>query len=268
MGEMRERIGERLHYFWDAGIRGPDFVWSATGPAMEAYSRHPIVKKADEPGEVLSVSEFLGRVRRVLSEMGAGEAQSELDEITTYYLLHRHDYGMDETPAGAVILYALSCGLSDSDLADKLDLLKRSGKEAIATDEDAEDESADGEAEGDEEPTDAAASGGSTAKLKTWKQRTRKTMGYEAPGGLPVPLIDQAHRLMHLWREGDVVKVDEYIDRRGLRESGIFHQVLQALIELAPTGDEKRPLLESISNHLGGRPLARRDQGTLFGEDG
>ena len=272
LAEMRARIGERLHYFWDAGIRGPDFVWSATGPAMEAYSKHPIVKKADEPGEVLSVSEFLGHVRRivvdfvvgrVLSEMGAGEAQSELDEVTTYYLLHRHDYGMDEAPAGAVILYALSCGLSDSDLADKLDLLKRSGKEAAATDEDAEDESEDGEAEGDEGPTDAAVSGGSTAKLKTWRQRTRKTMGYEAPGGRPVPLIDQAHRLMHLWREGDVVKVDEHIDRRGLRESGIFHQVLQALIELAPTGDEERSLLESISNHLGGRPLARRDQTML-----
>lgn len=272
LAEMRERIAARLHDFWDAGIRGPDFVWSATGPALEAYSKHPIVKKADEPGEVLSVSEFLGRVRRivvdfvvgrVLSEMGAGEAQSELDEVTTYYLLHRHDYGMGEAPAGAVILYALSCGLSDSDLADRLDLLKRSGQEASATDEDAEDDSEDGDTEGDEEPTEAAGSGGSTAKLKTWRQRTRKTMGYDAPGGRAVPLIDQAHRLMHLWREGDVVKVDEYIDGRGLRESGIFHQVLQALIELAPAGDEERSLLESISNHLGGRPLARRDQAKL-----
>lgn len=272
LAEMRERIAARLHDFWDAGIRGPDFVWSATGPALEAYSKHPIVKKADEPGEVMSVSEFLGRVRRivvdfvvgrVLSEIGAGEAQSELDEVTTYYLLHRHDYGMGDAPAGAVILYALSCGLSDSDLADRLDLLKRSGQEAPVTDEEAEDDSEDGEAEGDEEPTEAASSGGSTAKLKTWRQRTRKTMGYDAPGGRPVPLIDQAHRLMHLWREGDVVKVDEYIDGRGLRESGIFHQVLQALIELAPAGDEERSLLESISNHLGGRPLARRDQAKL-----
>ena len=40
----------RLHQFWDAGIRGPDFVWAATGPAMEAYSKHPVVRKANEPG--------------------------------------------------------------------------------------------------------------------------------------------------------------------------------------------------------------------------
>ena len=32
--EMEERITERLRYFWDAGIQGPDFVWAAIGPAL------------------------------------------------------------------------------------------------------------------------------------------------------------------------------------------------------------------------------------------
>src|SRR5262249_14949596 len=36
--EMRSRIQAQLQTFWDAGIRGPDFVWAATGPAMEAFS--------------------------------------------------------------------------------------------------------------------------------------------------------------------------------------------------------------------------------------
>jgi adenine-specific DNA methylase len=36
--EMRRNIREKLREFWDAGIRGPDFVWAATGPALEAYS--------------------------------------------------------------------------------------------------------------------------------------------------------------------------------------------------------------------------------------
>jgi hypothetical protein len=31
--EMRDRIYTQLRTFWDAGIRGPDFVWAATGPA-------------------------------------------------------------------------------------------------------------------------------------------------------------------------------------------------------------------------------------------
>ncbi|MCX5909642.1 MAG: hypothetical protein NTY64_21335, partial [Deltaproteobacteria bacterium] len=55
--DMRRKIREMLREFWDAGIRGPDFVWAATGPAMEAYSKHPVVKKANEPGP-MTVNEF------------------------------------------------------------------------------------------------------------------------------------------------------------------------------------------------------------------
>ena len=33
-------------------------------------------------------------------------------DVTTYYLLHRQDFGMEEAPAGAAILYAISCNLS------------------------------------------------------------------------------------------------------------------------------------------------------------
>ncbi len=69
-------------------------------------------------------------------------------------------------------------------------------------------------------------------------------------------MIDMVHRLMHLWRAGDQVKVDEYLDERGLRSNAIFHQLLQALIELAE--GEERSLLESISNHLRGRGEAVR----------
>jgi hypothetical protein len=250
--EMREHIAMRLRDFWDAGIRGPDFVWAATGPAMEAYSKHPVVRKANEPGQLLTVSEFLRHVRRivvdfvvgrVLSGDGETEAVSGLDDVTTYYLLHRHDFQMDDAPIGACILYAVSCGLSDSALADPYDILIRTGGQAEVEDDDEEvtSESAD---EAPEEGT------GSKVKLKAWRQRTRKSLGYEAPGGRPVPLIDQIHRLMHLWKAGDVIKVDEYLEAKALRHNALFHQLLQALIELAPTGSEERSLLESISNHV------------------
>ena len=136
--EMRANIATRLRDFWDAGIRGPDFVWAATGPAMEAYSQYPVVKKANEPGAVMTVSEFLTHVRRmvvdfvvgrVLASYGAEEV-SGLDNVTTYYLLHRHDFGMNDAPAGPCILYAVSCGLSDKDLADRYDLLARGAEKS------------------------------------------------------------------------------------------------------------------------------------------
>jgi putative DNA methylase len=66
LDEMRENIKQRLRDFWDVGIRGPDFVWAATGPALEAFSKHPVVKKADEPGQIMSVTEFLHHVRRIV----------------------------------------------------------------------------------------------------------------------------------------------------------------------------------------------------------
>jgi hypothetical protein len=256
--EMYEKITTRLRDFWDAGIRGPDFVWAATGPALEAYSKHPVVKKANESGQLMAVSEFLRHVRRivvdfvvgrVLSGSGDTEAVSGLDDVTTYYLLHRHDFQMEDAPIGACILYAVSCGLSDSTLANQHDILARTGGQAEAADDDAEVSSEDTDAEPEE-------GSGSKVKLKTWSQRTRKSLGYEAPGGRPVPLIDQIHRLMHLWKAGDVIKVDEYLEAKALRRNALFHQLLQALIELAPAGSEERSLLESISNHVVARGVA------------
>ncbi|MCW5968651.1 MAG: DUF1156 domain-containing protein [Blastocatellales bacterium] len=268
--EMRAKIARRLRDFWDAGIRGPDFVWAATGPALEAYSQHPVVKKANAPGELMSVTDFLRHVRRmvvdfvvgrVLSQHGAAEDVTGLDDVTTYYLLHRHDFGMDDAPSGACILYAVSCGLSDSALADQFDILIRSGGQSDA--DDAEDGDENVEDVGADEVDDAAMEEGkgSKVKLRTWHQRKRKGMGFEAVGDRPIALIDQIHRLMHIWRAGDVMQVDEYIDACGLRRNALFHQILQALIELS-TGEE-RSLLESISNHVAALGAATAPHPTL-----
>ena len=71
-------------------------------------------------------------------------------------------------------------------------------------------------------------------------ERKHKSMGYEAPGGQPVPLIDRIHRLMHLWKAADMLKVDEYLDEHGLRRQELFRRLLQSLIELSPTGSDER----------------------------
>ena len=268
LDDMRENIYTRLREYWDAGIRGPDFVWAATGPAMEAYSRHPLVKKANEPGAVMEVPEFLRAVRRivvdfvvgrVLSHNGEASAVSGLDDVTTYYLLHRHDFGMDDAPIGACILYAISCGLSDHDLADRHEILQRTGGWPTDADNDGEPDSAVGAVREPPDSEDHEEGTGSKVRLRPWNKRIRKSMGYDSDGR-PAPLIDQVHRLMHLWRAGDVVRVDEYLDARGLRRNALFHQLLQALIELAPAATEERSLLESISNHIAARPASAEDR--------
>jgi hypothetical protein len=241
---------------------------------MEAYSKHPVVKKANEPGKLMDVGEFLKATRklvvnfvvgRVLTGDGDETTASGLDDITTYYILHRHDFGLDDAPIGACILYAVSCNLSDNDLTNRHEILLRSGGLAAAAAEDAEDEDTeDGEvADADADPEEGT---GSTVKLRPWHQRKRKTMGYDAEGR-PAPLIDQVHRLMHLWKAGDVAKVDDYLDARGLRKNALFLQLLQALIELAGEGTEERVVLENISNHLAARGVAPVRSRTLtFGD--
>jgi putative DNA methylase len=271
--EMSRSISRQLREFWDAGIRGPDFVWAATGPALEAYSKHPIVKKANDPGETMSVSEFLRAVRRIVVEFVVGRVLGELthshtiegtdgvsglDDVTTYYILHRHDFDMNDAPAGACILYALSCNLSEGDLADRYAVLLRSG--GVDQDDDGEPDEGNADAEG--EVTEGS---GATFKLRPWKQRRRPGLGTATVNGsTTVPLVDMAHHLMHLWVDGDLHKVNAYIDERGLRRNETFRHVLQALIELAEEGSDERSVLERISNHLQARgqaPASLRDVG-------
>ena len=251
LGEMRENITQQLRDFWDAGIRGPDFVWAATGPALEAFSKHPVVKKANAPDEMMTVSEFLREVRRMVVDFVVGrvltkdgeEAVTGLDDVTTYYLLHRNDFGLEDAPVGGCILYALSCNLSDSALVNQYDLLVQS-RNGVAAD------SLDDDASADDEDDDTGEGGsGAKVKLKPWHRRRGRSLGLEAPGGRPAPLIDQVHKLMHLWRAGDQVRVNEYLDSRGLQRNALFHQLLQALIELAPAGSDERAVLEALSNH-------------------
>ena len=239
--EMQDNITERLRGFWDAGIRGPDFVWAATGPALEAFSRHPVVKCADSPGQVLTVAAFLRRVRRmvvgfVVSRLlnRDGAAAGDLDDLSTYYLLHRNDFGLAAAPAGACILYALSCNLSDADLAGRLDLLLRGGRSAPTADE----------ADSAEEVS------GSEARLKPWHRRKGRGLGEPADDGIPPPLIDCIHKVMQLWKTGEQSRVDGYLETRGLWRHELFARVVQAVIELAERGTDERATLESLQNHL------------------
>ena len=264
LAEMRAKITGRLRDFWDAGIRGPDFVWAATGPALEAFSRYPVVKRSDAAGRFLTVAEFLRRVRRmvvgfVVSRLLAGDdaAAGELDDVTTWYLLHRTDFGFDPAPAGACILYALSCNLSDADLAGGLDLLARGGRTAPADEDDAEDaDDSESGAGGDSESGaggDSEFGAGGDVRLKPWHRRRARGLGEPAADGAAPPLVDCVHALMQRWKTGEQSRVDAYLEERGLWRHELFARVVQALIELADAGSDERATLESIQNHLRAR---------------
>ena len=255
LAEMRDKITGRLRDFWDAGIRGPDFVWAATGPALEAYSRHPVVKITDTPGKRLSVADFLRHVRRMVMGFVVsrllnpdGATTDELDDVTTYYLLHRNDFGIQPASGGASILYALSCNVSDSDLAGRLNILARGGKRERAQDGDGEEEQM---------------TTGGEVRLKAWNQRRGQSLGEPDASGAPPALIDCLHKLMQLWKSGDQRKVDRYIEGRGLWNHELFARLAQAVLELADRGSEERQIIESIQNHLRATEGGPARQGNL-----
>lgn len=164
---------------------------------------------------------------------------------------------MEEAPVGACILYATACGLSDQELVRDWDLLAKTVGNEVEADDVSEGD------DGDDEPAAEASSGGKV-KLKAWNHRRGRSLGIEAPGGRPVPLIDRIHRLMHLWKGGDLHKVDEYLDEHALRRNELFSRVLQSLIELAKAGSEERSLLESLSNHVGAKGAKKKDPQKTF----
>ena len=219
--EMGERITERLRYFWDAGIQGPDFVWAAIGPALESYSSYKEVRR--NTGEPFTVIEFLTEVRRIVTDFALGQilggASTEaLDEWTCYYLMHRNHFGTEDAPVGECILLAQGYGVSlDALTANRNGILKK-------------------------------ASSGSKLRLLGHTDRNSDRVGQpHSSGGLPV--IDTVHRVLKLWEAGDSAQLNAYLAEHGLRENALFKAVIQALIETSPPGSKERSLLETIINY-------------------
>ena len=219
--EMQERVTERLRYFWDAGIRGPDFVWAAIGPALESYSSYKEVRR--QTGEPFTVTEFLTEVRRIVTDFALGQilhgASTEaLDEWTRYYLMHKDYFGMVDAPVGECILLAQGYGVSLDDLrANQIGILKR-------------------------------ARSGNALKLLRYSERTSGRVGYTHISGR-IPTIDMIHRIMKLWDEGESAQINTYFHEHGLQENTLFKAVVQALIETNSQGSSERSLLETLINY-------------------
>ena len=134
--------------------------------------------------------------------------------------------------------------MSERELVDQYEVLAKSGSSSEP------DESND---EGDDESEDSGASGGGGKfRLKAWSARKHRSLGQETASGRAIPLVDQVHKLMQLWVAGDVVKVNDYLDARGLRRSQVFAQLIQALIEQSRTegSTEECSILERLQNYL------------------
>jgi adenine-specific DNA methylase len=249
-----------LQYYFDLGIRGPDFIWAALGPALQAYSEHPFVKKTG--GGMMTVREFLDEVRKLVLQFSLGELpgfrelQREtqgrgetvaLDPVTQYYLLHRAYFGLEPAPAGACILYANACGKNETELKVVWNILEQGGKSGPGKKGRPR---IDAEEGGAEEVSEE--SSGSEYRLLDWSERVETDDLGESRGGLPSPLVDKLHRLMALFQRNQASEVQSLYESWGLASERAFPPLLQAIRELAfQDGNEKeRRLVEALATQL------------------
>ena len=240
---MQERVTERLRYFWDVGIGGPDFVWAAVGPALESYSAYDEVRRLD--GSSFTVSDFLREVRRMVADFALGKilhgrSTEGLDEWTRYYLMHRSYFGLDAAPIGECILLSQGYGLDLNELRGPRGFLLQGTRE--------------------EEVEDGEKSSGSGLRLARWDERKRDDLG-EPHAGVGLPMVDVVHRLMHLWAAGNLDALATYAAEKGLRSNDLFWEVAQAALEMAAPKSRERALLEAIvAWGRGKEPAARAVQ--------
>jgi len=249
-----------LQYYFDLGIRGPDFIWAALGPALQAYSEHPFVKKTG--GGMMTVREFLDEVRKLVLQFSLGELpgfrefQREtqgrgesvaLDPVTQYYLLHRAYFGLEPAPAGACILYANACGKNETELKVVWNILEQGGKSGPGKKGRPRTDAEEGEAE-----AEADESKGSEYRLLDWSERVGSDDLGESRGGLASPLVDKLHRLMALLQRNQAAEVQSLYESWGLASERAFPPLLQAIRELAleDANDTERRLVEALATQL------------------
>jgi adenine-specific DNA methylase len=267
--ERREELGgiNILQYYFDLGIRGPDFIWAALGPALQAYSEHPFVKKTS--GGMMTVREFLNEVRKLVLQFSLGELpgfrelQREtqgrgetvaLDPVTQYYLLHRAYFGLTPAPAGACILYANACGKNETELKVVWNILEQGGKSGAGKKGRPRKDAEEGEPTNNTNDTNGEAeeSSGSEYRLLDWSERVESDHLGESRGGLASPLVDKLHRLMALFHRNQAGEVQSLYESWGLASERAFPPLLQAIRELAlQDGNEtERRLVEALATQL------------------
>lgn len=232
---LKERLHERLDYFWSQGIRGADFFMSAIGPAVEVFGRHKRVLKLS--GEEVTIGELLDKVRGIVADYALqrivhGEAAGNVDEASRFYVIWRWAYGTSDVESGEAIHMAQSMGCEFSELVTDSGVLSKSG--------------------------DKVSLKGPVDRMKT------KSLGEPGPTGTLAPLIDVLHRSANLWAAGERQELADFLVT-ALPRGGVdrMQRLAQSIVDVLPPGDKERALYENFL--VGARSLptpTKKDEAT------
>lgn len=225
---IETKVTEEVNALYELGFRGADLLTACFGQAVSEFGKYETVEKAD--GSEVTVGELLELART--AAFNALLSGFDGDEYTRFYIGWLQMNGMGDTDFDDAAKFArVGMSVNISDIFAHNLLIRTGNKQHLAT----------------------------------YAERTvNEKLGMSGSD----PLIDQVHRAMANWRDGDRGKILHHIHIVGKEANNPFWRVLASLKELLPEGDDLTQVQELISNsadliqHCG--EIMTYTQGTLF----
>ena len=225
---IETKVTEEVNALYELGFRGADLLTACFGQAVSEFGKYETVEKAD--GSEVTVGELLELART--AAFNALLSGFDGDEYTRFYIGWLQMNGMGDTDFDDAAKFArVGMSVNISDIFAHNLLIRTGNKQHLAT----------------------------------YAERTiNEKLGMSTSD----PLIDQVHRAMANWRDGDRGIILHHIHIVGKEANNPFWRVLASLKELLPEGDDLTQVQELISNsadliqHCG--EIMTYTQGTLF----
>ena len=225
---IETKVTEEVNALYELGFRGADLLTACFGQAVSEFGKYETVEKAD--GSEVTVGELLELART--AAFNALLSGFDGDEYTRFYIFWLQMNGMGDTDFDDAAKFArVGMSVNISDIFAHNLLIRTGNKQHLAT-------------------------------------YTERTINEKLGLSTSDPLIDQVHRAMANWRDGDRGKILHHIHIVGKEANNPFWRVLASLKELLPEGDDLKQVQELISNsadliqHCG--ESMTYTQGTLF----
>lgn len=204
---IERTVEKEVEELYQLGFRGADLLTACFGQAVSEFGKYERVEKAD--GTEVTVAELLEMARE--SAFNALLKGFDGDEYTKFYIGWLQLYGFAETDFDDAAKFArVGLTIDVNELFTTHVLLKHGNKQRL---------------------------GQLTARLGVSPKLGEATDS---------PLIDQAHRAMHLWSGDDRGPLLRYIQRSAASAESPLWRVLTSLVELLPSGSEDHKLAAGL----------------------
>lgn len=232
--ELREKVHERLDYFWEQGIRGADLLVSAIGPAVQVFGQYEEVRRLS--GEAVTVDQLLEETQRLVSDYALGKVLEgdvdlgNIDPETRFYILFRWAFANQKEDYDEVRKLAQVNNAN-------VDKLERIGILDVTR--------------GD-------------ARLQPPQNRNIDDPE-KVPESNNLPLVDKIHRAAILWEQGDREILKSFIEKHCMSEE--FWRSAQAISECLPEEESRsqkeKQMLHGLLGYGGQTDFEGAGQSTL-----